>query len=150
MTSATQIPPVVKRVEVATTPEKAFSVFTERLDTWWPIGSHSIGEDKVASVTVEGAGGRIVERWDDGTEYEWARITVWDPPHRLVMDWRPNPEPGPYTEVEVTFTASGEVTIVELEHRGWERLGDTAADARSDYDGGWDPVLAPFVAAASV
>ena len=36
---------------------------------------------------------------------------------------------------------------VELEHRGWERLGDEAAKSRKNYDGGWEHVLGRFVAA---
>lgn len=150
MPAATELAEIVKTVEVASSPEHAFNVFTEQLDSWWPTASHSIGEDKVAALVVEAhEGGRIIERWTDGTEYDWARFTTWEPPRRFVMDWRPNPEPGPYTEVEVTFTPSGDVTIVELVHRRWERLGDAGPGARRDYSTGWDPVLALYVVAAS-
>lgn len=146
MTAATEITALVKRIEVATTPETAFRVFTEEMQSWWPMDTHSIGEDKVAAIVVDPReGGRITERWHDGTEYEWAIFTTWDPPRRFVMDWRPNPDPRrPYTEVEVSFTQADDVTIVELQHRGWERLGAEAADARESYDTGWDAVLSRF------
>ena len=47
------------------------------------------------------------------------------------------------------FVPEGDGTRVELEHRGWERWGDEAAETRASYDSGWDTVLAPFVGAAS-
>ena len=43
---------------------------------------------------------------------------------------RVEPEPRasrPPTEIEVTFTDEGGKTRVDLEHRGWERLGEHAA-----------------------
>jgi hypothetical protein len=53
------------------------------------------------------------------------------------------------TEVEVRFVAvEPDHTRVELEHRGWERLGDLAAQARSSYEGGWPGVLDAFAGAA--
>jgi hypothetical protein len=41
----------------------------------------------------------------------------------------------------VRFTALERGTRVELEHRGWERLGELGLTARIDYDQGWQPVL---------
>ena len=47
----------------------------------------------------------------------------------------------PATEVEVRFRARGGATVVELEHRGWERLGERAEEARASYSTGWVGVL---------
>jgi hypothetical protein len=49
----------------------------------------------------------------------------------------------------VRFVAEGDGTRVELEHRGWERYGDDAAETCSSYNSGWDVVLKPFLEAAS-
>lgn len=145
MTAATEVAPVVKNVEVALPPEDAFAFFTERIAEWFPFKTHSIGEDQVETVILEpGTGGRILERWRDGTEYDWATFTAWDPPRRFVMDWRPNPDPGPTTEIEVVFSPSDTGTLVELTHRGWERLGAAAAEMRADYDTGWTLVLGNY------
>ena len=44
--------------------------------------------------------------------------------------------------MEVRFSAEGAgSTRLDLEHRGWERLGDRAVEARSGYDSGWPQVL---------
>jgi hypothetical protein len=39
-------------------------------------------------------------------------------------------------------------TRVELEHRGWERLGDQGHRSRAGYESGWPSVLAAFAATA--
>jgi hypothetical protein len=144
-----EIAPVVRIVDVPGPAEDAFRTFTEQLGSWWPTGTHSVGGDKVASVTVECKfGGRVFETLTDGTEHEWAIITGWEPPHRLTMDWNPSVEPRPYTQVEVRFESTSGGTRVELTHTGWEHLGADAAPIRDSYYEGWVPVLEAFVALA--
>jgi len=64
---------------------------------------------------------------------------------RVVFSWQPTRSSGAPTEVEVRFiTEDVATTRVELEHRGWERLGDRAAAARSSYLNGWPGVIARF------
>jgi hypothetical protein len=50
------------------------------------------------------------------------------------------------SEVEVKFTAQGpNETLVELEHRKFERLGaEGGAKMRKDVDGGWPGMLEHF------
>jgi uncharacterized protein YndB with AHSA1/START domain len=145
MPAATEIAPVVVSIEVSQPPDEAFARFTGAIDEWWPTESHSIGESKVARLLVDARlGGRIVEQWDDGTEYSWATFTEWAPPRSFTMDWRPNPDPGPVTEVTVTFTPTQTGTLVELTHTGWERLGDDHADLRRSYESGWPRVLSAY------
>lgn len=149
MTTET-VPAVVRAVEVAVGPERAFEMFTRGMGEWWPLQMYSISEKRAVGVRFEeSAGGKVYEVVEDGTEWEWADILVWEPPHRLVLGWHPTKEPTASTEVEVRFTKVEGGTRVELEHRGWERLGDRATEARTDYDQGWAPVLGLFQAAAN-
>ena len=136
-----------KTVLVDFAPAEAFELFTTRVSSWWPKESHSYGGDKVKEVVFEPrVGGTLYEVTDEGTA-PWGRITAWDPPHRLVMEWLIVKCGGlPGTEVEVRFTPEGPGTRVELEHRGWERAVDPSG--RNNYDSGWDVVLAPFVESA--
>jgi hypothetical protein len=141
------IEPVVQEVVVACSPDHAFRTFTDRVHEWWPVARHSVGGDRVTHVAFEPhVGGRLFERWDDGTEREWGVIEVWEPARRLRFSWRPNPERPAPTEVEVTFTAAPAGTAVRLEHRHWDGLGDDAAEARASYVPGWEFVLGRFVA----
>ena len=152
MSPETTVPPVLRTVTVSRPVEEAFRIFTEETGSWWPLGTHSRsaaghrGEEvKAETVVIEGrVGGRIYEVMSDGTEASWGEVIAWEPPHRVVFSWKPNPRPEPPTEVEVTFIAHDVGTRVDLEHRGWERLGEAAAQAREDYTQGWPRVLAAF------
>lgn len=132
---------VRKTIVVSAPVEKAWEVFTTRASTWWPVESHSIGGKEVTAVIGPD---RMYERLPDGTEHTWGRVLVWDPPHRLVATWELPPGAEGQTELEIRFTPQGDSTVVELEHRGWERLGTIAAETRAKYDPGWDFVLGKY------
>ena len=54
------------------------------------------------------------------------------------------------TEVEIRFHDQGEDrTRVEIEHRGWERLGSRGAGRRTVNRAGWDGVLQDYVRVCS-
>jgi uncharacterized protein YndB with AHSA1/START domain len=145
----TQTTEAVRRsVRVARAPEEAFRLFTDGIASWWPLESHSLGKDGVPPETVvleAEVGGRMYERMADGAETHWATVLAWEPPHRVVISWELRPG-RPATEVEVRFTPDGDGTLVELEHRGWERLGEQAEQLRSGYasDSGWSAVLGRY------
>jgi uncharacterized protein YndB with AHSA1/START domain len=133
-----------KSVHVAAPVERAWEVFTARLNDWWPLRSHSIGEERVQEVVLEGRpGGRMFERTDDGREGYWGTVLVWEPPRRLAVSWHVNPNRPTPTEWEVRFEPEGDGTRVDFEHRGFERYEDAAAVAAS-YTEGWDVVLGRF------
>jgi uncharacterized protein YndB with AHSA1/START domain len=143
-------------ISVQASQEKAFEVFTAGLDKWWPR-SHKIGAEPLEQVVLEaGEGGRWYERDTDGSECEWGKVLVWEPPSRLVLTWQLTGEwaydADFITEVEVTFVPEGPSrTRVEVEHRGLDAYGDQAADMREQFDspGGWPGLLEAFAAAAS-
>jgi uncharacterized protein YndB with AHSA1/START domain len=68
-------------------------------------------------------------------------VTAWDPPRRVAFTWHPGHSEAEAMDVEVRFTAEGEGTRVDLEHRGFERLGKMAKRAHRGYPMGWDYVL---------
>ncbi|MEA2461777.1 MAG: hypothetical protein QOH90_1954 [Actinomycetota bacterium] len=151
MTDITKIEPIVRSVTVRASQEEAFRLFTEGSGTWWPLETHRVLNDSDVDVVFEGrVNGRIFERAKDGTEASWGHVLEWDPPRRVVYDWQPNTESPAPTEVEVRFTSEDGGTRVEIEHRGWERLGDIAAEARANYNApdGWTMVIARYVDAA--
>ena len=154
MTMETAIEPVRKTLTVNCSPEHAFRTFTERIGDWWPLHAYSISHDDGAgapqtAVFEPRVGGRVYEISQAGEELSWAEVLVWEPPARVVLSWNPSREERPRTEIDVRFTAEGETTRVDLEHRGWERLGDVALEARAGYAGGWETVLGLFGEAAT-
>jgi uncharacterized protein YndB with AHSA1/START domain len=148
------VAPVCKSIRVKASQAHAFEVFTEGLDRWWPRKA-SIGTAPMKAVVFEPhLGGRWYEVGVDGSQAVVGKVLLWDPPNRFIMSWDINrhwkPDPNVGSEVEVRFTAEGpDMTLVELEHRKFERMGTEAgASIRKDVDGGWPGMLASFKATA--
>jgi uncharacterized protein YndB with AHSA1/START domain len=147
----TGVDPIVRSVVVKRSQEDAFRLFTEGIGEWWPLGSHSVFGDRAQIAIFETKeGGRIFERTADGEEAEWGRVLVWEPASRVLYDWSPEPGQTVPTEVEVRFIPEGDLTRVELEHRGWERLGDGGEEKRASYNAhdGWTQVIGSYVEVA--
>ena len=141
-----RIEPLRRAVDVRCPPAEAFRLFTDQIDAWWPLATHSVGQAKAAGCVFESrVGGRIYETHDDGSLHLWGTVTAWEPPARVVFSWHPGRDASTAQEVELSFTDTGVGTRVELEHRGWEILGDRAAGTREAYDSGWAGVLSLFV-----
>jgi len=120
--------------EVACSPEHAFRVWTSRIGT---------------SRRPESGRGGIYERTSDGTEHEWGEVTVWQPPHRLAYLWHLGLDRARATEVDIRFVARGSAaTMIEIEQRGWERLGEAAERWRDRNRAGWQSLLPHFRQAA--
>ncbi|MFG3706120.1 SRPBCC family protein [Micromonospora sp. NPDC047670] len=136
--------------------ERAFRVFTESLDSWWPAGCHIGRADLAEAVLEQGEGGRWYERGTDGSECDWGRVLVWEPPHRLVLtwqitgEWQYDPDAAHASEIEVRFRLRAHETVVEFEHRHLDRLpeGRAMPDAVGG-DGGRTGVLERFAKAAA-
>ena len=106
-------------------PADAFRIFTREIDQWWLTGRRfrALGAGARSIVFMEErAGGGLFERLGEQV-VKTGEITVWDPPVRLVFDWRGvNLVGEDKTEVEVSFAAQGRGTLVTLTHRGWARI----------------------------
>jgi len=142
--------PVRHTVEVAVPAAEAFRIFVDQIDSWWPLAVHSIGGARAAGCVFEGRdGGRIYEADEDGSLHLWGTVTEWRPPERVVFSWHPGRDATTAQEVELRFVEHGGRTTVELEHRGWESLGDRAAEARERYHSGWPGVMVHYVVRCS-
>jgi peroxiredoxin Q/BCP len=151
---AALVQPIHRSLSVRCAPDRAFRLFTEGIGTWWPLQTHSRAEDDFhgRGVTTErvefptGPGQPIVEHFSNGNALPWGDVLAYEPPTRVVIAWKPNANPNPPTEIEVRFAADGERTRVDLEHRGWERLGEIGPTAREPYASpdGWTRVLSLF------
>jgi hypothetical protein len=134
--------------EVGCPPEHAFRLWTASIGTWWPP-DHTVSGRPAAIVMEDGVGGRIYERTADGTEHDWGEVTLWRPPGTLAYLWHLRRDRADATEVEVRFLAQGPAaTRVEIEHRGWDRLGAGGSDWRERNQAGWRSLLPHYRAAA--
>jgi uncharacterized protein YndB with AHSA1/START domain len=135
---------VRKTITVDCMVEEAFRVFTAEAESWWPTDTHSIYGEVREIVFEEREGGEVYEISSGGEKGHWATVLAWEPPGRLVLAWNILERDPVATELEVRFLPEGDVTRVELEHRGWEQLAEGASEKRSDYDTGWDHVLSIY------
>jgi uncharacterized protein YndB with AHSA1/START domain len=144
------IEPIQLSFEVACAVDHAFDVWTARIAQWWPK-DHTVSAEEDLTVVLEPrSGGRIFERRSSGIEHDWGQVTIWEPPTRLGYTWHLNRDRSDATEVEIRFVPRGETaTIVEIEHRGWERLGADGEPWRDRNRGGWATLLPHFVAAVA-
>lgn len=121
------VPP--DRVRAVTTvsvePQRAFELFTDRVDQWWQRSPQfRFRPDARGTLAFEaGVGGRFFERYEDGSIFVIGRISAWEPGSRLVFTWRGiNYAEHESTEVEILFEPIGSGTRVTVEHRGFQRL----------------------------
>jgi uncharacterized protein YndB with AHSA1/START domain len=153
-TDPTSDVPVRKTVTVKASAERAFQVFTDGFDSWWPR-SHHIGSGQMKKAVIEGhVGGRCYSEQTDGTQCPWGQITLWEPPRRFVIawqitaEWKYEPDLTRCSEVEVRFTPeAGGSTRVDLEHRCFQRMGPSGDIMRVGVSSpnGWADLLKMYV-----
>jgi uncharacterized protein YndB with AHSA1/START domain len=135
---------VRETVEVGASAEDAFVFFTSRMGEWWPLDKASYGGDRAKDIFLEPrVGGRFFERFVDGDELQNGTVVDCDPPNRIVFTWHTADWQGE-TEVEVTFIPIEGGTRVEVEHRGFDRVGPLGADVAAKFRGGWPGVMAAY------
>src|ERR1700689_610036 len=138
--------------------ERAFSVFVEQMETWWPA-THHIGKTPFVALFVEPrVGGRWYELNAEGAQVDWGKVLAWDPPHLVSLswhvgpghdqpDWVCDPDPAKASEVTIRFNAEGpSTTFVELEHSKLERHGEGYQQLREIFDGpgAWAGILSLY------
>ena len=141
--------PIVKTLFVPVRPVEAFRIFTEDLEAWWPVESHSLSAATDALprrvvVTKEA----VVETKSDGTTGLWGKVTAWEPGMRFAMDWHVGRPADEATFLDVRFEARGDGTRVTLIHDGFDILAGEGPQMRTRYNGGWDLVLGQCFAGA--
>jgi uncharacterized protein YndB with AHSA1/START domain len=136
---------ISKEVLVNASQKTAFTVFTEKIDSWWPR-THHIGKFPLVESLIEGhANGRWYSRHEDGSEVNIGYVMEWNPYGRLVLAWQVDGNfhyaPNLITEVEVQFIPEGpQTTRVKLEHRDLQKLMG-GSKIIADMDGGWAMIL---------
>jgi uncharacterized protein YndB with AHSA1/START domain len=143
------VPTVRQTVRVDLPPDEAFRLFTAGINEWWPLEEgYSYGGDRARQIFLEPAeGGRFYERFVDGDELQVGTVAACSPPDRIVFTWRSPGWPAE-TEVDVRFLADAGGTTVELEHRGFDKLGRDGAAIAQQWAGGWPRVIEAFAHAA--
>jgi hypothetical protein len=136
--------------DVACPPDHAFRLWTSQIGTWWPPDHTVTGDSGIVVVLEDGVGGRIYERAPDGVEQDWGEVSVWKLPARLAYLWHLRRDRADVTEVEVRLVSQGDAgTRIEIEHRGWERLGAGGEQLRERNRAGWETLLPHYLDAVA-
>lgn len=136
-------------------PARAFAVFAEELDSWWPP-EYTWAGDVLETIAIEPReGGRCFERGPHGFKVDWGRVLAWEPPHSLLITWQispgrePVPDPDKASEIEVRFQPEGaDRTRVAFEHRHLARHGAGSEEYRTALAAqeGWPYILDRYAA----
>jgi uncharacterized protein YndB with AHSA1/START domain len=146
---------VKKEITVPVSVERAFQVFTERLGEYKPPEHNLLSAPLAETVFEPRVGGHIYDRATDGSVCRWARVLVYEPPHRVVFSWdisprwQIEPDPDKTSEVDVRFVEeSPGRTRVVLEHRNLDRHGPEwpAVSEGVGGDQGWPLYLQRYAA----
>jgi uncharacterized protein YndB with AHSA1/START domain len=145
-------------VGVALPLPEAFRIFTEEIELWWRRGPrfrNAPGDSGLIALEPR-LGGRVFESYTVEAEervVEIGRIRVWEPPRRLLFDWRAsNFAPAERTAVEVVFEPTSSGTRVTVTHSGWAALradhpvrhGKTGADFSREIGLWWGALMAAW------
>lgn len=138
--------PLVHSVEVTCSQAEAFDLWTAKPSTWWPMKDHTrFGSDTSAVVIEPGVKGRLYEQNNSGSQRDWGRISVWNPPANLAFTWHIYGDASEATDVEVSFERlDSKRTRVQIVHSGWERLTGRVVELRIGNKTGWTDLLAAF------
>ncbi len=148
---------VVSR-KVPATPEKAFSVFVDEFNTWWPK-SYTFAQDNLAEIVLEPKmNGRAIERDKNGAETVWGTVLSFFRPSHVVLAWQISPNrtvvdsEANASRVDVRFveTEPGTTEVVVV-HRDFPRHGDGWEKYRQQMGTkeGWPMLMNHYVKAVS-
>ena len=116
----------------------AFDVFTTKVDLWWPRGHRKTSEGALRLQPV--AGGALIDRAPDGSEWRMAEVAEIEPPSLLKLDWYPGSPAAP-TSVEIRFAPDGDGTTVTVTHRPLLETKSIWSHRVALFTQGWDAVL---------
>lgn len=139
-------------VYVPATADVAFAVFTDGLADWWVKEYTWSGPEALVEIGIEpGEGGMAYEIGPHGFRSDWGRVLTWQPARQLVFSWQigpdrlPVPDPAHASEVEVRFASDEDgQTLVEVEHRGFDRHGQDAEGYREALTDGWRELMSRY------
>lgn len=119
---------------------RAFALVTGRISDWWPTERRHTG-DRSSTIFLL-ASGRFYERASDGREVELGKVTLWNEPTVIVLDFYIATGPDHPTEVEIRFETEGERTRVTVIHRPKPESAHLWDERSPRYAASWAIVLA--------
>jgi hypothetical protein len=119
--------------------DAAFVLFTEKISLWW-LADRRHSKDFASKLYLQ-ASGRFNEVASDGTEVELGKVTTWEAPHRIILDFYIATGPDHPTQAVITFTAEADGTRVTVVHTPKQESDNLWKDRAPRYAQSWQAVL---------
>lgn len=132
--------PLTHEIQLSTTPDHAFEVYVSRFGEWWnPL--YTAHPDTFSGATIEPfVGGRVFGSHEPEGDYEWGRVTAFEP--GLLLRYESTlaqPSEAP-SEITVQFHATHTGCRVTFDHGGWNPINGAFREKFGD----WPLMLARF------
>jgi uncharacterized protein YndB with AHSA1/START domain len=119
------------------TPARAFAVFVDEIDRWWPR-DYTWARETLERIAIEArADGACFELDRNGNRAVWGTVLTLHRPEHIVIAWQiradrsAEPNPSAASRVDVRFAAAGDdLTEVVVVHRDFPRHGEGWRDYR--------------------
>lgn len=133
---------VVRRsIQIRATPERVWREFEsfERFSAWWTTNEPDRREGVRRYEPRVGGRVEMPCEWDGGSCVFAGNVVRIEATRELTFELSVEDArwPAP-TYVTIRLTPNAYGTLVEILHYGFERLGETAVQQFSDFEGGWD------------
>ncbi len=122
---------------------RAFALVTGRISDWWPEDRRHTGDRNSQLFLL--ASGRFYERAGHGREVELGKVTQWDEPHVILLDFYVATGPDHPTGVEIRFEPEGAATRVTVIHRPKPESAHLWDERSPRYEASWRAVLASLL-----
>ena len=138
--------------------DKAFAVFVDEFNSWWPR-DYTLAGDNLAEILIEPKmKGRALERDKSGGETVWGSVLSFFRPGHMVLAWQISPDrtvidnEAGASRVDVRFVESEPgTTEVVVVHRDFPRHGDGWEKYRKDMGAkeGWPMLMDRYAKAVA-
>ena len=132
-----------KEITVGAPPDKAFRVWHQHIQLWWPPSHHTSSHPSSTLVFEPRVDGRIFERSADRGEVDYGRVVAFEAPDRLAYTFFMGTGRDRPTLVEVTFEACAGGTRVVVQHHAHLAADDFERTAPR-FHAGWGLLLPAF------
>lgn len=125
----------------------AFALFTDRISEWWPPERRHT-QDPSSRITLA-KDAPFAERAADGTEALLGRVTLWEPPDRIRLDFYLGTGPERPTDVSIVFEPVPGGTRVTVRHGATEASAGVWDATAPRFATSWEIVLRALTHAAA-
>ncbi|WP_236976662.1 SRPBCC domain-containing protein [Membranihabitans maritimus] len=143
---------ITVRLKIEIPSDKAFQKFVNELNEWWPK-EYTWSQGELKEIKIDGRmNGLCTEIGPNGFRCDWGTVSEFIDSKKISLKWQispkrePIPNPKKASDLQVSFVANGDSTIIDFEHFNFENHGEGSENYREmmNSEQGWDYILNNF------